>query len=84
MPLSLHLNGEDRTFPLLNPTSLDNFLVELKLKGDRIAVELNGVIVQRASWSDTNLRSGDRLELVQFVGGGLPVRLSSRRSHLSP
>ena len=42
----------------------------MNLKGDRIAVEHNGQIVQRANWSDTTVYSGDRLEVVHFVGGG--------------
>jgi sulfur carrier protein len=42
----------------------------MALKGDRIAVEHNGQIVQRARWSDTPIASGDRLEVVHFVGGG--------------
>jgi sulfur carrier protein len=42
----------------------------MDLKGDRIAVEHNGQIVQRARWADTPVSSGDRLEVVHFVGGG--------------
>jgi sulfur carrier protein len=42
----------------------------MALKGDRIAVEHNGQIVQRANWAETPVSSGDRLEVVHFVGGG--------------
>jgi thiamine biosynthesis protein ThiS len=42
----------------------------MALKVDRIAVEHNGQIVQRARWADTPVASGDRLEVVHFVGGG--------------
>jgi len=40
------------------------------MKGDRVAVELNREIVSRAQWSGTQLKDGDRLEIVHFVGGG--------------
>jgi sulfur carrier protein len=40
------------------------------LKGDRVAVELNGEIVPRAHWVETIVEEGDRLEVVHFVGGG--------------
>jgi len=36
-------------------------------------VEHNGAIVQRAGWTDTPVASGDRLEVVHFVGGGRDV-----------
>jgi len=37
---------------------------------DRIAVELNRRIIRRADWSATLLHDQDRIEIVQFVGGG--------------
>jgi len=42
----------------------------LKLKGDRIAVELNRQILHRENWSSVRLNDQDRLEIVRFVGGG--------------
>lgn len=36
----------------------------------RIAVELNGNIVPKASYGETLLADGDTLEVVSFVGGG--------------
>ena len=36
----------------------------------RIAVEMNGDILPKYSYSDTMLKDGDRLEVVSFVGGG--------------
>ena len=42
----------------------------LELKGDRIAIEHNGEIAQRATWEQSSVSPGDRLEIVHFVGGG--------------
>lgn len=36
----------------------------------RIAVERNGELVPRKAWADTALEPEDRVEIVQFVGGG--------------
>jgi len=47
-------------------------LASLDIKLDRVAVEHNGNIAPRTSWSTTELVSGDRLEIVHFVGGGAP------------
>jgi thiamine biosynthesis protein ThiS len=43
-----------------------------KLTGDPrgIAIELNREIVPKSQHADTSLNEGDRLEVVQFVGGG--------------
>jgi sulfur carrier protein len=48
-------------------------LVLLETQGfrpERVAVERNGEIVPRAAFPQTVLAPGDRLEIVQFVGGG--------------
>ncbi len=71
MSLSLTVNGQNRSFEdLAQPATLAQAIAAMNLKGDRIAVEHNGQIVQRANWSDTTVYSGDRLEVVHFVGGG--------------
>ena len=36
----------------------------------RVAVELNRDILPRDQFAETLLKEGDRLEIVQFVGGG--------------
>ncbi len=71
MSLTLKLNGQNRTFESLQtPTPLDQVVQELGLKADRVAVELNGEIAPRSSWPGTSVQTGDRLEVVHFVGGG--------------
>jgi sulfur carrier protein len=74
MSLTLILNGQSRAFEALpQSASLEQLIVELGLKGDRVAVEHNGEIVARAMWAETSLNAGDRLEVVHFVGGGMPI-----------
>ncbi|MHB1022961.1 MAG: sulfur carrier protein ThiS [Acidobacteriaceae bacterium] len=70
--LSLVLNGQNRNFAeLTEGATLDQLVTALGLKGDRVAVEHNGEIVPRADWPKAKLTTGDKLELVHFVGGGL-------------
>jgi thiamine biosynthesis protein ThiS len=66
--MEIVINGESREVP--TDTSLQALLRLLDLKEDRVAVELNRSIVKRDRWPDTALRDHDRLEIVQFVGGG--------------
>ena len=71
MPLTLTINGQPREFPALEPSATVTQLVAaMEFKGDRIAVELNHEIAQRTQWDQLRLQSGDRLEIVHFVGGG--------------
>jgi len=67
--MKLQINGEDRDFA--SPLSLQGLIEQLGMKSDRVAVELNRQIVPRDQWSIA-LKEGDRLEIVQFVGGGSP------------
>jgi sulfur carrier protein len=67
--MKLQINGEVRDFS--SPLSLVSLLQQLDMKQDRVAIELNRNIVPREQWANTELREGDRVEIVHFVGGGL-------------
>ena len=66
--MEIVINGEIRKVP--PQINLQDLLRLLELKEDRVAVELNRDIVRRERWPETRLRDQDRLEIVQFVGGG--------------
>lgn len=68
--MKLQINGEERDFGNPAPETLAALVEVLGMKADRVAVELNRNIVPRDRWSETNLKDGDRLEVVHFVGGG--------------
>jgi sulfur carrier protein len=71
MALTVFLNGQEKVLDgLADGTDLGQVVAELGLKADRVAVELNGEIARRAAWSTAAVRSGDKLEVVHFVGGG--------------
>ena len=70
MALSVVLNGQTRDFPNLDPpVPLAMLVQELALKSDRVAIERNGDIAERTRWAEIMLVSGDKLEVVHFVGG---------------
>jgi sulfur carrier protein len=62
------LNGEP--YPLEQPLSIDDLLVRLEIDPRRVAVEHNLSILKRHAFSDTVVRDGDEVEIVNFVGGG--------------
>jgi len=71
MALSVTINGQKRQFEgLATGASVSDLIQALGLKGDRVALELNGEIAARAEWGDMALAEGDKVEIVHFVGGG--------------
>ena len=66
--MQLIINGRPQT--VQENLSLSELIAQLNMKAERVAVERNGVIVPRNDWPQTALQSGDRLEIVHFVGGG--------------
>jgi thiazole synthase len=68
MALRLCLNGEHREFP--SPLTVDELLRHLSLDPAKVAVERNLEIVPKSTYRAVGLTEGDRLEIVQFIGGG--------------
>jgi sulfur carrier protein len=67
-PIRITVNGAPREFPAA-PT-FNELLDNLELAGKRLAIERNGEIVPRSTFSDSRLADGDRIEVVIAVGGG--------------
>lgn len=62
------LNGEP--FPIEQPLSITDLLGQLEIDPRRVAIEHNWSILKRDVFPDTMVRDGDRVEIVNFVGGG--------------
>jgi thiamine biosynthesis protein ThiS len=66
--MELIINGEVRAFK--KSLSVEEILKLLSIRSTRVAVELNLEIVGRKEYKKTYPAQGDRLEIVEFVGGG--------------
>jgi sulfur carrier protein len=66
--LFITLNGEP--FELDQPLSVTDLLMKLAIDPRRVAVEHNLTILRRQLFDDTIVHEGDRVEIVNFVGGG--------------
>ena len=66
--IRVHLNGEDRDVPA--GLSVRGLLESLELEPRLVVVERNREILSRGRYDDVQVREGDTLELVHFVGGG--------------
>jgi sulfur carrier protein len=65
---SIQLNGE--TYSVGGDARLVALLERLNMRRGRIAIELNQSVVPKAEWAGISLKPGDKLEIVNFVGGG--------------
>ena len=66
--MNLFLNGEPANAP--DSVTVATFLDRLGLPQKGVAVERNREIVPKSAYAVTQLSEGDRIEIVQFVGGG--------------
>ncbi|MFZ4710730.1 MAG: sulfur carrier protein ThiS [Zwartia sp.] len=66
--MEIVLNGQAKT--LAGPLSVAALVAELGFTGKRIAVERNGEIVPKSTYSQVMIAASDRLEIVVAVGGG--------------
>lgn len=66
--MRVEINGEAREIE--EGATIGTLLARLGFAGRAVAVERNAQIVPRAEHAQTALAEGDKLELVQFVGGG--------------
>ena len=66
--IALQVNG--RRVELDGPVALLAYLEGLGANPRAVAVELNGVIVERSAYAETTLDEGDVVEIVRMVGGG--------------
>ena len=64
----IKINGEDREG--FEGVTVSEMLDRLGYKTAYIAVEMNGDILKKENYPATALSDGDKLEVVNFVGGG--------------
>ena len=66
--MTITLNGE--SLELAGPMTVGELLAHLKVDPRRVAVEHNLVVLKRAALDTVDVRDGDQVEIVNFVGGG--------------
>ncbi len=66
--MRLTING--KTLETSNVETIMELLNELQIKLGQVAVEVNLSIVKKADYSTFRVNDGDKVEIVNFVGGG--------------
>ena len=66
--MNLFVNGEPAS--AADSATVETLLEQMGLPQKGVAVERNREIVPKSLYAMTRLADGDRIEIVQFVGGG--------------
>ena len=64
----IQLNG--KKILVKQKISLFELLKIYKLDRKKVAIELNGLIIQKNLYKKKVLKSNDKIEIVHFIGGG--------------
>jgi len=64
----IQLNGQ--SYDISGEMNLNQLLKNLKIQKNKVAIEVNGEIVEKNKFSSLILNKDDKVEIVHFIGGG--------------
>ena len=64
----IQLNGD--IYEVNYGTNLNELLNKLKIKKNKVAIEVNGEIIEKKKYNNLVLTKNDKVEIVHFIGGG--------------
>ena len=64
----IQLNGDP--YEINGRTNLNELLNKLKIQKNKVAIEVNGEIIQKEKYESLVLNKDDKVEVVHFIGGG--------------
>ncbi len=64
----IQLNG--KKISIHSNFTVRDLVNKYKLKEKKIAIELNGMILPKQNYQKKKLKNNDKIEIVQFIGGG--------------
>ena len=64
----IQLNGN--SYEINIGTNLEELLNKLKIHKNKVAIEVNGEIIEKEKYMKLVLNKNDKVEIVHFIGGG--------------
>jgi len=64
----IQLNGDSHKIKVGD--SLEKLLNNLKIQMNKVAIEVNGKVIERRRYVSLILNNKDKVEIVRFIGGG--------------
>ena len=66
--IKITVNGKQ--MQIIPKFTLKSLIIKLKMPLNKIAIELNKKIIDKRKISKIQLKKGDKIEIVHFIGGG--------------
>ena len=66
--IQVFINGKKKSFSENN--TLVSLLNILEIDGNGIAIEVNLVVIPKSQYKNIIIKNYDKIEIVQFIGGG--------------
>ena len=66
--IQVFINGKKKDFSDNN--NLVSLLNLLEIDENGIAIEINLIVIPRSQYKNTIIKNDDKIEIVQFIGGG--------------
>ena len=66
--MQVTINGEAKN--INGELSIRDLLKELQVEEKIVALSVNANLVKRDTWDSTLIKENDKIELLQFMGGG--------------
>jgi len=67
---TIHILCNGNNHPIPEGMHLESLLQTLDLPPDSVVAEINKKIIQPDQYAQLQLKDGDKVELIRFVGGG--------------
>jgi sulfur carrier protein len=66
--MRVKVNGKE--MDLRDNITIKELIEELKIEGKVMAAAINMEVVKKENWDEKTINEDDKIELLQFVGGG--------------
>ena len=67
--IKIHLNGKEQE--IQSGLKVSDLLLKWKIRPELVTVEVNETILQKLDYETTELKTGDNVEFVFYMGGGI-------------
>ena len=66
--INVYINGEKKLISI--SSNLSDVLKNFEIDANKIAIEINQKVIPKSLYKNTLIKNEDKIEIVQFIGGG--------------
>ena len=66
--INVYINGEKKLISI--SSNLSDVLKNFEINTNKIAIEINQKVIPKSLYKNTLIKNEDKIEIVQFIGGG--------------